>query len=171
MLSVWLGDATSDVISLLQYLEAATRGVLWKKVPKNFTNVTGKYLSKSLCPCNLIKKEALAQLFSCEFCEISYRFLTLFLQNASRRLILNITMQELQIFHDFQHTFIHLQYSCSIFVRFFEEMSFLQETSFLLTNKINQLQNLVVVETSDFNFYSSVLGLVDYKSWTANIVW
>ena len=99
------------------------------------------------------------------------RFLTApFLQKASGQLILNIVMQELQIFQDFQHTFILLQYSCSTFVRFFEEMSFLQETYSHLTNKINQLQNLVVVETLDFNFYSSVLGFVDYKSWAANIV-
>ena len=49
-------------------------------------------------------------------------------------------------------------------------MSFLQDIYSRLTNKINQLQNLVVVETLDFNFYSSVLGLVDYKSWTADIV-
>ena len=129
-------------------------------------------MSNCLClrpeACNLIKKKLWLSCFPVNF----VRYLrTPFLQNASGRLLLNIIMQELQIFHDFQHTFIHLQYSCSIFVRFFEEMSFLQETSFLLTNKINQLQNLVVVETSDFNFYSSVLGLVDYKSWTANIVW
>ena len=36
--------------------EAATGDVLWKKVPE---------------ACNFIKNEALAQVFSCEFCEIS----------------------------------------------------------------------------------------------------
>ena len=35
------------------FLEAATRGVLLEKA------------------CNIIKKETLAQVFSCEFCEIS----------------------------------------------------------------------------------------------------
>ena len=39
-----------------KYPEADTRGVLWKKVFK---------------ACNFIEKEALAQVFSCEFCEIS----------------------------------------------------------------------------------------------------
>ena len=107
-------------------------------------------VSNSLClrpeACNLIKKKLWLSCFPVNF----VRYLrTPFLQNASGRLLPNIVMQKLQIFHDFQHTFIHLQYSCSTFVRFFEEMSFLQETSSRLTNKINQLQNLVVVETLD----------------------
>ena len=50
-----------------------------KGVLKNFTEkFTGKYLCQSLffnsCrpqTCNLIEKETLAQVFSCEFCEIS----------------------------------------------------------------------------------------------------
>ena len=37
--------------------------------------------------CNFIKKETLAQVFSCEFCEIFKNF---FLQNASQRLLLII---------------------------------------------------------------------------------
>ena len=35
-----------------------------KGVLKNFTKFTGKHL------CQIIKKETLAQVFSCEFCEI-----------------------------------------------------------------------------------------------------
>ena len=51
----------------------STRGVL-----KNFTKFTGKHLCQSpfliklqASACNFIKKEALAQVFSYEFCEIS----------------------------------------------------------------------------------------------------
>ena len=40
-----------------------------KGVLKNFARFTGKYLSQGLC--NFIKIEALAQVFSCEFCKIS----------------------------------------------------------------------------------------------------
>ena len=43
-----------------------TKGVL-----KNFAKFTGKHLCQSLFAFNFIKKETLAQVFSCEFCEIS----------------------------------------------------------------------------------------------------
>ena len=49
-----------------------------KGVLKNFAKLTGKYLCQSLffikvagAACNFIKKEILAQVFSCGFCEIS----------------------------------------------------------------------------------------------------
>ena len=49
-----------------------------KGVLRIFTKLTGKHLSQSLFlikfqpkPATLLKKEILAQLFSCEFCEIS----------------------------------------------------------------------------------------------------
>ena len=53
--------------------------VFWKKgVPRNFAKFIGKHLSQSLFLnkvaglfCNFIKKEALAKVFSCEFCEFS----------------------------------------------------------------------------------------------------
>ena len=53
--------------------------VFWKKgVPRNFAKFIGKHLSQSLflnnvagLSCNFIKKETLAKVFSCEFCEIS----------------------------------------------------------------------------------------------------
>ena len=43
-----------------------------KGVLRNFAKFTGKHLYQSLQPkaCNFIKKETLAQMFSCEFCEI-----------------------------------------------------------------------------------------------------
>ena len=46
-----------------------------KDVLKNFAKFTGKYLCQShffskLQACNFIKKEILAQVFSCEFCEM-----------------------------------------------------------------------------------------------------
>ena len=49
-----------------------------KGVLRNFAKFTGKYLCQGLffkkvagAACNFIKKETLAQVFSCEFCEIS----------------------------------------------------------------------------------------------------
>ena len=52
----------------ISFSKAATRGVL-----RNFTKITGKHLHQSLRPeaYNFVKKETLAQVFSCEFCEIS----------------------------------------------------------------------------------------------------
>ena len=48
-----------------------------KGVLRNFAKITGKQLCQSLCfnkvadqACNFIKIETLAQVFSCEFCEI-----------------------------------------------------------------------------------------------------
>ena len=43
---------------------------LKKGVLRNFAKFTGKHLCLSLA-CNFIKKEALAQVLSCEFCKIS----------------------------------------------------------------------------------------------------
>ena len=49
--------------------------VLCKKgAPRNFAKFTGKHLCQCLFfpeACNFIKKETLAQVFPCEFCEIS----------------------------------------------------------------------------------------------------
>ena len=44
-----------------------------KGVLRNFAKFTGKHLCQSLSgvACNFIKKETLAQMFFCEFCEIS----------------------------------------------------------------------------------------------------
>ena len=42
-----------------------------KDVLRNFARFTGKHLYQSLQACNVIKKETLARVFSCEFCEIS----------------------------------------------------------------------------------------------------
>ena len=44
-----------------------------KGVLRNFTKFSGKHLCQSCQPqaCNFIKKETLAQAFSCKFCEIS----------------------------------------------------------------------------------------------------
>ena len=54
------------------------RCVVAKSVLRNFTKFTGKHLRQGLIfnkvadwACNVIKKETLAQVFSCEFCEIS----------------------------------------------------------------------------------------------------
>ena len=50
---------------------------------RNITKFTGKHLWSEAS--NFIKKETLAQVFSCEFCEISKNT---FLQNTSGRLLL-----------------------------------------------------------------------------------
>ena len=46
-------------------------------VLRNFTKFTGKYLCQSLIfkVCNFVKNETLAQVFSCEFCDISKNIL------------------------------------------------------------------------------------------------
>ena len=56
--------------------ETATRKVFYKKgVLRSFTKLTGKHLCQSLffnkVASNFIKKETLAQVFSCQFCETS----------------------------------------------------------------------------------------------------
>ena len=69
-------------------LEAATGGVLLKKVflkisQNSYENTCARLsflIQKDAC--NFIKKETLAQVFSCEFCEI---LRTPFLQNTSGR--------------------------------------------------------------------------------------
>ena len=65
--------------TLLRFAEAVTqRYSVRKGVLRNFAKFTGKHLCQSLffnevasAACNFIKKETLAQVFSCEFCEIS----------------------------------------------------------------------------------------------------
>ena len=62
---------------MIRYLKkATTRGACKKGVFRNFAKFTGKKLSQSLFYCRLrpaavLKKETLAQVFSCEFYEIS----------------------------------------------------------------------------------------------------
>ena len=60
---------------------------------RNFTKFTGKHLPQNLFfnkACNFIKKGTLAQVFSCGFCKISK---STFLQKASGRLLLELTLQ------------------------------------------------------------------------------
>ena len=60
------------------YRGSRPEGFCKKGVLRYFAKLTGKHLCQSLfliklqaSTCNFIKKEALAQVFSCEFCEIS----------------------------------------------------------------------------------------------------
>ena len=55
-------EAAHFTKSRIHCTEAATRGVLWKKM---FLKISQN------STCNFIEKEALAQVFSCEFCKIS----------------------------------------------------------------------------------------------------
>ena len=64
------------------------RSSVKKGVLKNFTKFTGKRLCQSLFFSKVVKKETLAQVFSCEVCEI---FKNIFLQNTSGQLLLNQT--------------------------------------------------------------------------------
>ena len=66
---------------------SAKKGVL-----KNFTKFTGKHLRQSLFFNKVAGAETLAQVFSCEFCEISKNT---FFKNTSGRLLLEITCKQL----------------------------------------------------------------------------
>ena len=56
-------------------------------VLKNFTKFTGKYLRQSFFFNNFIKKETLAHVFSCEFCEIfKNTFFTEYLRTTASRM-------------------------------------------------------------------------------------
>ena len=60
-----------------------------KGVLRNLVKFTGKHLCQSLCACNFIKKETLAQVFSSEFCEISkniFFYRTPLVENTSKHL-------------------------------------------------------------------------------------
>ena len=52
------------------YRSSHRRCSIKKGFLRNFAKFTGKHLCRPE-PCNFIKKETLAQVFSCEFCEIS----------------------------------------------------------------------------------------------------
>ena len=52
-------------------VEAATRGVLWKKELLESSQNSEENNCARAQACNFIKKEALAQVFSCEFCDTS----------------------------------------------------------------------------------------------------
>ena len=69
---------TSTIPSLTLSKSSHQRCSVEKGVLRNFAKFTGKHLCQSLffnkvagAACNFIKQEILAQVFSCEFCEIS----------------------------------------------------------------------------------------------------
>ena len=59
-----------------------------KAALRDFAKFTGKHLLIKLQALNFIKRETLAQVFSCKLCEISKNT---FLQKTSGRLLLKIT--------------------------------------------------------------------------------
>ena len=85
---------------------------LRKSVLGNFLKFTGQYLCQSLfllklqtSACNFIKKETIAQIFFCEFCEISKKT---FLQYVSGRLLQEVFYSRFKfkcsfLFRSFQH--------------------------------------------------------------------
>ena len=79
-LTIFLKNKVLKNLTLILLTEAATRGVLCKKVfleisqnSQENTSARVSFFKQSCRPqfCNFIKKETLAQMFSCEFCEIS----------------------------------------------------------------------------------------------------
>ena len=91
-MNFYLGNLVRLILN--QLYEVATGGVLLEKVFLEISQYSqeNSYASVSFLielqaeACNFIKKETLAQVFSCEFCEISRN--TFFLQNTSGRLLL-----------------------------------------------------------------------------------
>ena len=75
-----LNEATLRKLGKEEFINRSSRPEVFcrKGVLRNFAKFTGKHLCQSLffskvagLACNFIKKETLAQVFSCEFCEIS----------------------------------------------------------------------------------------------------
>ena len=68
-----------EILNILRTGAVAQRCSVKKGVPRNFEKFTGTHLCQSLFfnkvaglrSATFFKKEALAQVFSCEFCEIS----------------------------------------------------------------------------------------------------
>ena len=92
-------------------IEGGIRGVLVKKgVPENLANFTGKHLYWSLFLIKLwlsaFKKETLAHVFSCKFCEFSKNT---FLQNTSGRLVLTLPNFHRIKLHDTIHQIRYLK--------------------------------------------------------------
>ena len=78
MSSITISIPEIGKIAVLLNHKQSPRVLCKKGVLRNFAKFTGKNLSQSLffnkvagVACNFIKKETLALVFSCEFCEIS----------------------------------------------------------------------------------------------------
>ena len=76
-------DLIKFLLSSTSFISSYQRCSIKKRVLKNITKFTGKHLCQSL----LFDKQTLAQVFFCEFCQISR---APFLQNSSGRLLLII---------------------------------------------------------------------------------
>ena len=81
LIAIWRGQLNDGLEQFLIsiYRSSHHRCFLWKDILRNFVKFTGKHLSHSLFlnkvaglrPATLLKKETVAQVFSCEFYEIS----------------------------------------------------------------------------------------------------
>ena len=107
-----------------------SRGVCEKGVPRNFTKFTGKHLRPQAC--NFIKKQTLAQVFSCEFCEISRNN---FLKRTSLVAALNVfflvwfllygsTSAQFQLFTKPSKVVYNVDHDFEIRWKFFRELFF-----------------------------------------------
>ena len=126
-----------------------------KGVLKNFATFTGKYPNRSLIlikfqtePCNFIKKEILALVFFCEFCEI---FGNTFFTEHSGRLLMQVLWENLsQSQENTLKSIFRMTYSFSkktsiagFFLRVFATFSeyiFYRAPLFLLTSFQNYLK-------------------------------
>ena len=69
---------------------------------KNFTKFTGKHLCQSLFFNQVVKKETLAQVFSCEFCEIfKKKVFTENLRTTASEQLLNVSTKKCKYFFHF----------------------------------------------------------------------
>ena len=77
-MSIGFSESFSEVVRRFPcfYDKRSSRVVLLKKFLPNFTKFTGKRLCQILFFNKEIQKVTLAQLFSCEFCEITKNFFT-----------------------------------------------------------------------------------------------
>ena len=64
-------SAKSTIRKVFDFRSSHQRCSLKKGAQRHFTKFTGKHLCQSLFLIKFVKKETLAQVFSCEFCKIS----------------------------------------------------------------------------------------------------
>ena len=134
---LFLSLAAFDWIKLWRS-EAATRGILF---------------------CNFIKKGALAQVFSCEFCEMSKNT---FLQNTSGRLLLdfldlNLVFQWSWVASKYQTLFHDREYSYLLICCVLFEITFLWINCKLLHVEIDNYILLIIAAVKDcstFDFFT-----------------
>ena len=118
-----------------------------KGVLRNLTTFTGKHLCQSLFfdkvagPCNFLKKETLAQVFSCEFCQISKNsFFTEHLWATASKICLFINYIQVYFFKRFSieaqcSFYLETRHKCKSNYWFLSQMQQKQQSADLLQNR------------------------------------